>query len=58
VKGGEPVVEEPAGPHGLQADTERLEGLGGHPLTFMYQAEQDVLGPDEVVVEEARLLLG
>ncbi len=45
-------------PDGLEGDAERLEGLGGDALALVDQPEQDVLGPDEVVVEEAGLLLG
>ena len=43
--------------HGLERDAERLERLGGDTLTFVDQAEQDVLGPDVVVVEQARFFL-
>ena len=43
--------------HGLERDAERLERLGRDALTLVDQAEQDVLGPDVVVVEEARLFL-
>ncbi len=42
----------------FQADAERLEGFGGDALTLVDEAEQDVLGADEVVVEEPRFLLG
>jgi hypothetical protein len=45
------------GAHGLERDAERLERFGGDTLTFVDQAEQDVLGPDVVVVEQARLFL-
>ena len=45
------------GAHGLERDAERLERLGGDALAFVDQAEQDVLGPDVVVVEQARLFL-
>ena len=66
VNGGEPVGDEPAGPdglldllaHGLEADPERLERLGRDALALVDEAEQDVLGADEVVVEQSRLLLG
>src|SRR5690606_27947942 len=30
---------------GVERDAERLEGLGGHTLTLVDEAEQDVLGP-------------
>ena len=43
--------------HGLERDAEALEGLGGDALTLVDQPEQDVLGADVVVVEQARLLL-
>ena len=45
------------GAHGLERDAERLECLGGDAFTLVDQAEQDVLGPDVVVVEEPRFLL-
>ena len=44
--------------HGLERDAERLERLGGDALTLVDQPEQDVLGADVAVVEEASLLLG
>ena len=44
--------------HGLEGDAERLERLGGDAFALVDQAEQDVLGADVVVVEEARFLLG
>ena len=43
--------------HGLERDAERLERLGGDALALVDQAEQDVLGPDVVVVEQARFFL-
>ena len=43
--------------HRLEGDAQRLEGLGGDPLTLVDQPEQDVLGADVVVVEQARLFL-
>ena len=45
------------GAHGLERDSERLEGLGGDAFALVDEAEQDVLGPDVVVVEEPRFLL-
>ena len=42
---------------GLERDAERLERLGGDALALVDQPEQDVLGADVVVVEEARFLL-
>ena len=44
--------------NGLERDPERLEGLGGHALALVDEAEEDVLGADVVVVEQARLFLG
>ena len=46
------------GAHGLEGDAERLERLGGDTFALVDEAEQDVLGPDVVVVEQARFLLG
>ena len=43
---------------GLERDAEALEGLGGDAFALVDQAEQDVLGPDVAVVEQARFLLG
>ena len=43
--------------HGLERDAERLERLRGDALALVDQAEQDVLGPDVVVVEQARFFL-
>ena len=45
------------GAHGLERDAERLERLGGDALALVDQAEQDVLGPDVVVVEQPRFFL-
>ncbi len=42
---------------GLKGDPERLEGLGGHTLTLVDEAQEDVLGADVVVVEQACLFL-
>ncbi len=44
--------------HRLEADAEALQGLARDTLTLVDEAEEDVLGPDVVVVETARLLLG
>src|SRR4029450_12471238 len=44
--------------HGLEGDVEAHEGLAGDAVSLAHQAEQDVLGPDVVVVEHPRLLLG
>ena len=46
------------GPHGLQPDPLIGQRLGGHPVLLGEQTQQEVLGPEEAVVEEARLLLG
>ena len=43
--------------HGLERDAERLEGLGRDAFALVDQPEQDVLGADVVVVEEARFFL-
>ncbi len=43
--------------HSLERDTKRLKRLGRNSFALMYEAEQDVLGPDEAVVQEARFLL-
>ncbi len=42
----------------LQRDAERLQSLGRDALALVDQAEQDVLGPDVVVVEHPGLFLG
>ena len=44
--------------HGVERDAERLQRLGRDALALVDQAEQDVLGPDVVVVEHPRLFLG
>ncbi len=41
----------------LHGDVERLEHTRGETFFFAQQAEQDVLGPDVVVLESARLVL-
>ena len=43
--------------HGLEGDPEGLERLRGDPLALVDQPEEDVLGADEAVVEQARFLL-
>ena len=43
--------------HRFEADTERLQSLGGDALTLVNEAEQDVLRADVVVVEQARFFL-
>ncbi len=45
------------GAHRVEVDSEALEAAGGDALALVDQAEQDVLGTDVVVVEEARFLL-
>src|SRR5690606_4287986 len=42
---------------GLERDGERLERLRGDTLTLVDQPEQDVLGTDVAVVQQARFLL-
>jgi hypothetical protein len=44
-------------PHGLQADPQRLQRLGGYALALVDQAKQDVLRADVVVVERPGLFL-
>ncbi len=41
-----------------ERDVDLSKGLGSDPVDLPDQAEHYVLGPDETVVEEARLLLG
>ena len=43
--------------HGLEGDAEGLEGLGRDALALVDEAEQDVLGADVVVVEQAGFFL-
>ena len=43
--------------HDVKGDPQGVEGLGGDPLTLADQAQQDVLGSDEGVVEVAGFLL-
>src|SRR4030081_2747514 len=43
--------------HGLQRDAERLQRLRGDALALVDETEQDVLGTDVVVVQQARFLL-
>ena len=45
------------GADGLEGDREGLEGLRGDALTLVDEAEEDVLGADVRVIEEASLLL-
>ena len=45
-------------PHAFERHLELLKGLGGHSFTLFYEAEQDVFGPDEGMVEQTRLFLG
>jgi hypothetical protein len=44
--------------HRLERDPELLQRLGGDALPLVNQAKEQVLGADEVVVEQARFLLG
>ena len=44
--------------HGIQGDVEAHERIAGDAVPLAHQAEQDVLGPDVVVVEHPRLFLG
>ena len=43
--------------HSFERDAERLERLGGDAFALVDQAEEDVLGADVVVVEQARFFL-
>ena len=43
--------------HFLDRDVERLEHAGGQPFFLAQKAEEDVLGPDVVVLERPRLVL-
>ena len=43
--------------HGLEGDPQGLEGLGGDALALVDQPEENVLGADEAVIEQARFLL-
>ena len=45
------------GADALDGDVERLEDAGGEALLLAEQPEQDVLGPDVVVLERARFFL-
>ena len=66
VNGGEPVGAVPARPivsstfsrTASRETPEGLERLGRDALTLVDQAQEDVLGADETVVEQPRLLLG
>ena len=42
----------------LQGDPELLERLGRYALTLVDETQQQVLGADEVVVEQTSFLLG
>ena len=41
----------------LERDAQRLQRLGGYALTLVNKSQQDVLGPDVVVVEHPRFFL-
>ena len=43
--------------HRLQADPQRLRGVGRHAPALVKEAEQDVLGTDVIVVEQPGLFL-
>ena len=43
--------------HGVQGDIHGLQGLGGHSLALVDEAEKEVLGADVVVVQGPRLVL-
>ena len=42
----------------VAVDAEVLEHVGGHTTAFLYEPEENMLGPDEVVVEALRFLAG
>ena len=44
-------------PHRFQRDPVASEGLRGDPLTFVNEAQQNVLGTDKTVIEKPRFLL-
>jgi hypothetical protein len=44
-------------PYRVQADPQRLQGLGRYTFTLMDEAEQDVLGADVVVVQHPGFFL-
>ena len=44
--------------HRLEADAHALESPGGDAFALVDQAEEDVLGADVVVVQQARFFLG
>ena len=44
--------------HSLQGDAERLQSLGCDSVALVDEAQQDVLGADVVVFQQARFLLG
>ena len=46
------------GAHALHGDVQGLEDASGKALLLAEEAEEDVLGPDVVVLERPRLLLG
>src|SRR5206468_7601261 len=43
--------------HGVEVDVEAVERLGGNAFALVDQTEEDVLGPDVVVVEHPRFFL-
>jgi hypothetical protein len=44
-------------PYRIQADPERLKGLGRYPLALVDEAEQEVLGTDVVVLQHPGFFL-
>jgi hypothetical protein len=42
----------------VEGHVEAVENAGGEPLLFTDEAEQDMLGADVVVLQQARLVLG
>jgi hypothetical protein len=44
--------------HHVEPDVQAVERLGGDAVSLAHEAQQDVLGPDVIVVEHPRLFLG
>ncbi len=44
--------------HRVEVDAQSLQGSCGHSFAFADEAEQDVLGADVAVIQQARLFLG
>jgi hypothetical protein len=44
--------------HHFEADVEQRQRPGRHAVAFTDEAQQDVLGTDEIVVQQTRFFLG